>query len=85
MPNPDNTFGLRISNSSMTVFLPANASTAPILVDMYDLPSPLKEEVVRITALSFLLRTYCRLERIILNCSATMLRVVLLTTSVLSE
>src|SRR5688572_4125877 len=75
----DNTFGLRISNSRTAVFLPASAITPARLVVIKDFPSPLNEEVTNITGFSTLLRMYWRFDRTILNCSATMERLVLLT------
>ena len=81
IPNPVSTLGFRMSNSNKMVFFPANAITEAILILTKDFPSPLKEEVTRMTDLSTLLRTYCRFDRTIRNCSATILRVVLLTIS----
>src|SRR5437870_1579954 len=45
------TFGLRISNSRMIVFLPASAIREPAFVLMKDFPSPLNEEVTNMTGL----------------------------------
>src|SRR5215218_4486901 len=75
-------FGLRISNSRTIVFFPVSAITAPILVLIKDFPSPLKDEVIRMTGFSILFVMYWRFVRIILNCSAIYFLLFFDTTSV---
>ena len=54
MCNWERILGLRISNSRMMVFFPASAITAPILVLANDFPSPLNDDVTRITGFGLL-------------------------------
>ena len=82
MPKPLRIFGFRKSNSTTTVFLPVNAIDEARFVAAKDFPSPLKEEVIRMTGVFSYFKNVCSPDRTILNCSAKTDRLFFTTTKV---